>query len=109
MENTSRPVSSHPLRWFPELWESSRRRVRPQARLLGLSLLVGVISGLGAIVFFIACQWVFHMAMDLGAGYHPTSPGGEPPLWAESTTPLRTWALIVMPTIGALISGIFVF
>ena len=45
------PVPSHPLRWFPEFWELSRRRLRPQARLLGLSLVVGIISGLGAIVF----------------------------------------------------------
>ncbi|HEX3658916.1 MAG TPA: chloride channel protein [Pirellulales bacterium] len=107
--STPPPPVSHPLRWFPELWESSRKRVRPQARLLGLSLLVGVISGLGAIVFFVACQWVFHIAMDMGAGYHPLSPGGEPPLWAETTGPLRPWALLLLPAIGGLLSGVFVF
>ena len=66
---------SHPLRWFPEFWELSRKRLRPQARLLGLSLVVGVVAGLGAIVFFVACQVVVHFALDAVAGYHPHAPG----------------------------------
>ena len=57
------PGPSHPFRWFPEFLELSHRRLRPQARLLGLSLVVGVISGIGAIVFFAACQLVFHFAL----------------------------------------------
>jgi hypothetical protein len=35
-------VPTHPLRWLPEFWELGRRRLRSQARLLGLSLAVGV-------------------------------------------------------------------
>src|SRR5436853_6629617 len=62
------PAPSHPLRWFPEFLELGRRRLKPQARLLGLSLLVGVVSGTGAILFFAACQVVFHYALDVGAG-----------------------------------------
>ena len=87
------PVPSHPFRWFPEIWDSGRRRIRPQARMMCLSLLVGVIAGVGAIVFFAACQFVFHYALDAGAGYHPLTPGGEPPMLAETTTPLRPWLL----------------
>src|SRR5438874_5933447 len=85
-ENRSQdvPVPSHPLRWFPEFWELSHRRLRPQARLLGLSLVVDVISGVGAIIFYAACQVVFHFALDVVAGYHPHAPGDEPPLFAET-------------------------
>jgi CIC family chloride channel protein len=109
VHQSDRVVVTNPLRWFPELWESHRRRVRPQARLLGLSLLVGVISGIGAIVFFTACQLVFHYALDVAAGYHPTAPGGEPPLWGDSDEPLRPWFLVLIPTIGGLVSGYIVF
>lgn len=102
-------VSANPLRWFPELWESHRRRVRPQVRLLGLSLVVGVISGLGAIIFFTACQFVFHYTLDTVAGYHPTAPGGEPALWADTAEALRPWMLVIVPMTGGLISGLIVF
>jgi hypothetical protein len=77
---------AHPLRWFPEFWELSHRRIRPQARLFGLSLLVGVISGVGAIVFFVACQVVYDFALDTLAGYRPEPPGGEPQLFADTAT-----------------------
>src|SRR5579871_2470886 len=71
------PAASHPFRWFPEFWELGRRRLKSQARLLGLSLVIGVVSGVGAIVFFAACQIVFHFALDVGAGYRPHAPDGE--------------------------------
>jgi CIC family chloride channel protein len=103
------PIPSHPLRWFPEFLELGRRRLKPQARLLGLSLLVGIVSGVGAIAFFTACQVVFHFALDVGAGYRPHAPGGEPPLLAESQGPLRPWLLLVIPTVGGILSGLIVF
>jgi CIC family chloride channel protein len=103
------PVPSHPLRWLPEFLELSQRRLRPQARLLGLSLAVGLIAGLGAIVFFSACQVVFHYALDVGAGYHPAGPGGEPPLLAEGDRPLQPWLLVLIPALGGLASGWLVF
>jgi CIC family chloride channel protein len=103
------PVPSHPLRWFPEFLELGGKRLKPQARLLGLSLVVGVVSGVGAIVFFAACQVVFHYALDVGAGYHAHAPGGEPPLLADSGEALRPWLLLVIPTLGGLLSGFLVF
>src|SRR6516162_1777208 len=112
MENgrTSKtPVPSHPLRWFPELLELGGRRLRPQARLLGLSLLVGIIAGVGAIVFFVACQIVFHFSLDVLAGYHPHTPGGEPDLFGPSDTVLRPWLLLIVPTIGGILSGFLVY
>jgi chloride channel protein, CIC family len=102
-------IPSHPLRWFPEFLELGRRRLRPQARLLSLSLGVGVISGIGAVVFYVACQVVFHLALDVGAGYHPHTPGGEPPLFAETQGPLSPWLLLLMPTLGGILSGFLVF
>jgi CIC family chloride channel protein len=87
---------------------------------LGLALVVGVVSGVGAILFYLACQVVFHYALEVGAGYRAHHPGGEPPLFAEApagdATPdaepetlLRPWLLLVIPTLGGLVSGLIVF
>src|SRR5580698_6804638 len=103
------PVPSHPLRWVPEIWDLGRKRIRPQARMMFLSLLVGVIAGVGAIVFFAACQVVFHYALGVGAGYHPHTPLGEPPMLAETQNPLVPWLLLIIPTVGGLLSGLLVF
>jgi chloride channel protein, CIC family len=103
------PVPSHPLKWLPEFWSLARKRFRPQGRVMLLSMLVGVIAGLGAIVFYLACQFVFHYALEDWAGYQPTQPGGEPPVFKVSETPFRPWMLLVVPTLGGLLSGILVF
>lgn len=98
-----------PLGWIPEFWDLSRQRLRPQVRLLGLTLLVGVVAGLGAIVFYVACQVVTHYALDAGAGYRPHHPGGEPPLLAPTEQPFRPWLLMVIPALGGILSGLLVF
>jgi chloride channel protein, CIC family len=109
MEDKKPVVPSSPLRWFPEFLEIGRRRLRPQARLMGLCLGVGIISGLGAVVFFIACQLVVHGALDAVVGYHPHAPGGEPSLFAETSQPFRPWLLLLVPIVGGLLSGLLVF
>jgi chloride channel protein, CIC family len=76
---------------------------------MGLAMLVGVIAGLGAVVFFSACQVVSHVALDSIAGYRPHTPGGEPPLLPDTQTPLRIWLLLLVPTLGGLVSGWIVY
>ena len=102
-------VPSHPLRWFPELWNLCRKRLRPQVRLLGLALVVGVIAGLGAIVFHVACQVVVHFTLDAVVGYHPHQPGGELPLFVETARSFHPWLLLLVPALGGLLSGWLVF
>jgi CIC family chloride channel protein len=99
----------NPLRWIPEFLELGRRRLRSQARLLGWSILVGIVAGLGAIVFFSACQVVVHYSLDAVAGYRAHAPGGEPPLLAETDQPFRPWLLLLVPTVGGLLSGLIVY
>jgi CIC family chloride channel protein len=109
MSESHGPVPSHPLRWFPEFWEISHRRIRPQVRLMGLSLLVGVIAGLGAVVFFAACQVVFHYTLDALAGYHPSHPENEPPLIQDTLQPFVPWLIVLLPTVGGILSGLIVY
>ncbi len=105
------PVPLHPFRWFPEFWDQSRNRLRPQARLLALALLVGVIAGVGAVAFYTACQVVSHYALDAVVGYHPEGPKGEPPLgWLGQTArPFNPWLLLVVPVVGGVLSGFLVY
>ena len=66
------------LGWIPEMVKLSQNRFRTQIRLLGLSALVGIVAGLGAIVFYVATRVVEHYALGVVAGYYPEPrPGGE--------------------------------
>lgn len=95
--------------WLPEFWKLTRERLRPQVRVLGLSLVVGIIAGGGAIAFYIACQTVVHYALDVGAGYRARHPGGEPQPFTPSDNIFRPWMLLLIPTVGGILSGLLVY
>ena len=78
-------------------------------RLLLLSVLIGVVAGLGAIAFYWMLDAGTYLFMDLLAGYRPHGPGGEPELFEASGTPFRRWVLLVLPGIGGVLSGFLVF
>jgi CIC family chloride channel protein len=115
MEHTPTPSAapSHPLRWFPEFLELSHKRLRPQARLMALSLLVGVIAGVGAVVFHVACQVVVRYSLGAIAHYCPEGPRNEPPLFLETPLrgdiPLSPWLLLLVPAAGGVLSGFLVY
>jgi H+/Cl- antiporter ClcA/CBS domain-containing protein len=72
-----------------------------------LGALIGVISGLGAAVFFVALELATRLLLGVLAGYTPSSPvgeGGDP-----ITAAARPWAIPIVVAIGGLISGIIVF
>ena len=100
------------MNWFPQVFRQGSDRIRGQVRLLGLAGLVGVVAGLGGIAFYIDTRVVEHYALGVGAGYCPEPhPGGEPSLaWLPTVThALHPWLLLLIPTIGGLISGFIVF
>src|SRR5262245_21533000 len=86
---------SHPLVWVPEFVLLMRKRLRKQGRLLGAAVLVGVVAGLGAVLFSAACHVVVYVALDRGAGYRAATPQYEAALpWLpDSEQPLRPWLL----------------
>ncbi len=106
---------SYAFRWFPEFWQLTGRRLQPQARLLGLALVVGIVAGCGAIVFDLACKVVVHYALDSVVGYRPNHPEGEKlPPWlkpwlAETDQEFRPWLFLIVATAGGLLSGMLVF
>ncbi|OYV61386.1 MAG: hypothetical protein B7Z69_00980, partial [Actinobacteria bacterium 21-73-9] len=75
---------------------------------LVLGTLIGVISGLGAVVFYECLKLATHyLIVDLG-GYQPGSPRGEGNVlpWSHFTRP---WALPLVAAGGALVGSVLVF
>jgi chloride channel protein, CIC family len=103
--------SSHPFKWIPEFLEVIHRRSRSQARLLLAAMAVGVVAGLAAVVFSVACQLIVRVSLDGIAGYRPGGPAGEAKIaWlTESSQQFRPWLLLVLPGVGGLVSGYLVF
>lgn len=100
------------LAWGPEFLRLGRRHLRSRMRLLGAAVLVGLVAGLAAIVFFAATRTISHFALGELAGYRPEpQPTGEARLrWLPpATTVFRPWLLLVLPMIGGLASGLIVF
>jgi CIC family chloride channel protein len=105
------PPLSHPLRWFPEFLEFGRRRFRTQGRVLGAAILVGIVAGLGGVLFSLAGQAVVEFALQGVVGYQAVGPSGEPHVnWIpDMVGEFRPWLLLVVPAVGGLLSGFLVF
>jgi CIC family chloride channel protein len=99
------------LWWFPEFLELTRKRSWTQGRLLGSAVVVGIVAGLGAVVFSVACQFIVRWTLDEIAGYRALGPFGEARVdWLpESTRPFRVWLLPFVSLLGGLVSGFLVF
>jgi CIC family chloride channel protein len=74
-------------------------------------IIIGIIAGLGSIIFHYLCQIGMHVFMDLVAGYTPPSPAGEHHLFNPTSTsiPSHKWILLFLPAIGGLVSGWLVY
>lgn len=92
------------------LLRGARTRVREADHLrkwVVLGALIGVISGLGAVVFFLALHLATAAFLGALAGLAPATPAGEgaDPITAAA----RPWALPLVVGLGGLISGVIVF
>ena len=72
-------------------------------------ILIGIIAGLGAIVFNCLCQLGMHFFLDVMAGYRPPGPAAESPLLTPTATPFNRWMLLFLPALGGLFSGWLVY
>jgi CIC family chloride channel protein len=90
-----------------------KRRLGPPRRgedWLVWGVLIGLASGVLAIVFFASLELAGHLVGSL-TGFHPPSPAGEGLFGpGRSEVPvIRTWLLALMPALGGLISGLLVY
>jgi CIC family chloride channel protein len=72
------------------------------------SVLVGIVAGLGAAGFFWALTWFKDLALGVVEGYYPPGAGSEPATHAFQL-PVYWWAVLLVPTLGGLVSGILVY
>ncbi|HZE96982.1 MAG TPA: chloride channel protein [Planctomycetota bacterium] len=108
---TKRRNPAHPHYWIPEFLLITRKRPRRQIRLMLLATLVGVATGTGAVLFYVATVVAVRLALGGGAGYWPEPhPGGEPHLiWP--VLPRHEFIpglLLLIPAVGGLLSGLLV-
>ncbi len=72
-------------------------------------VLIGLIAGLGSIVFHYLCRLGLHYFMDFMAGYRPPPPAGEHHLLLPTGTPFNRIMLLFLPALGGLLSGWLVY
>jgi H+/Cl- antiporter ClcA len=96
---------------YTDPWlRSVRRRLRAAAYLrkwVVLGTLIGVVGGLGAILFYTALETATHLFLGVLAGYTPPTPAGEG--GAPLSDFARPWAIPLVVALGGLISGVIVF
>jgi len=79
-----------------------------------LSVLVGLVTGSAAVLFYFATNSIEHIFLNNLAGYHPPEEGAEAVLamgdkMIDTLAMDHRWFLFLIPIIGGLISGFLVF
>jgi CIC family chloride channel protein len=72
-------------------------------------VLIGMIAGLGAVIFHYLCGLGMHYFLDMIAGYRPDAPAGEHALLPSTATPFNRWMLLILPALGGVVSGWLVY
>jgi chloride channel protein, CIC family len=86
--------------------------VKTSGKWIVLSVLVGVVAGVGAILFHYAGQLVVHFSLVQWAGYAPREAQGEHSLFEHAgplTADFAPWMIVVVMTVGGLLSGWLVY
>jgi CIC family chloride channel protein len=73
-----------------------------------LSIVVGIMAGLGAVLFEVLLKHALHHFLNLPTGYLEPIKGAEPVLIATMAAS-RTWLFLIIPTLGGLAAGLLVF
>lgn len=72
-------------------------------------VLIGVIAGLGSIVFDYLCRLGGHYFLDFFAGYRPPTTTSEHHIFPFTHTPFNPFILFFLPAFGGLLSGWLVY
>ena len=81
---------------------------RSAARWLLLGSIVGVISGLGAILFQSLLVYVKEFSINHLMGLSPSSPGGEQEISRFLTGNFNPYLIVLLPAIGGLVAGLLI-
>jgi CIC family chloride channel protein len=72
-------------------------------------IIIGLIAGLGSVIFHYLCLLGSHWLMDYLAGYVPPAPAGEHHLLPPTGRPFNRYILLFLPALGGLLSGWIVY
>ena len=86
-----------------------RLEVRTSGKWLLLSLIIGVVAGLGAIAFHLCTQVMMHSTLYAIAGYAPGEPAGEHTVFAHTDGGFIPWRIVAVMAAGGLVSGWLVY
>jgi len=98
--------------------QSAYQRIRTKTKSLNVAqatrwsayfIAIGLIAGLGSVVFHYLCQLGVHFFIDMMAGYRPPSPAGEHHLLPPTSVSFNRWMLFILPALGGLVSGWLVY
>jgi len=97
------------LRWpaGPRFAGSGFESTRYLTKWLLIAGAIGIVAGLGAIVFYTAIDWSTGFFLGDLVGYLPPAPAGEGP--TQLVPMARPWLLPLVVALGGLISGLIVF
>jgi len=94
--------------WIKSFISPERSGWPSQFRWPLMSMAVGTISGLGAILFEELLRWSLHLLLHLPTGFMEPVRGSESSLVAALAAN-RSWLFLVIPALGGLVSGIMVY
>ncbi len=78
-------------------------------RWMSFSVIIGVVAGLGALLFTTMLDLSDSFFLGTIAQYHPPVPGGERNDVIGQTTRARRLLLLILPALGGLLSGLIVY
>ncbi|MBX3436490.1 MAG: chloride channel protein [Planctomycetaceae bacterium] len=86
--------------------------VKASGKWIVLSILVGIVAGIGAILFDVAGQVVIHSSLVHFAAYAPREAVGEHRLFEHGLgagVVSQPWLIVAVMTVGGLLSGLLVY
>ncbi|MFZ0613737.1 MAG: chloride channel protein [Desulfobacterales bacterium] len=103
-------LSAHPTSRFKRLANKGRSfNFADAGRWTFRFVMIGIVAGLGSIVFHYLTQLGLHFFLDFMAGYRPPAPAGEHHLLTPTATPFNRWMLLFLPAMGGVLSGWLVY
>lgn len=74
-----------------------------------LATLVGLVGGIGAVLFQLLCQVVLHYGLGAVGGYYPPEPLGEHSWFHAGAAEPSVWRILLVMVLGGLFSGCLVY
>lgn len=73
------------------------------------SIIIGIVSGFGAILFYLGLGAATNYILGGVGGYYPPVPAGELSLFTPPDFETAKWVMFLLPAAGGLLAGIIIF